>query len=908
MPHLSHPTGTVTFLFTDIERSTRLLETLGTDEYARILGMHQRIVRDAIASSDGTEVLTEGDSFFAVFTSATGAVKAAVAAQRDLAAADWAPAESVRVRMGIHTGEGRLAADGGGYVGIDVHRAARIAAAGHGGQVLLSGTVLALIEHELPELVTVRDLGEHRLKDLPRPEHISQLVIDGLADRFPALSTIEATPNNLPPQLTSFLGRTTELDDVLGLIGASRLITLTGPGGTGKTRLSLEVAARARGAFPDGVFFVALAPIRDPGLVATTIAHALGLPDGGSRSAIARVLDHLRDRRVLLVIDNFEQLTEAASVVSELLAGAPRLSTLITSRGSLHLYGEREYPVPPLDVADPAQHADPTSLARSEAVRLFVDRASAVRPGFALTAENTLAVAEICYRLDGLPLAIELVAARIRLLSPQAILARLGNRLDLLGGGAQDLPARQRTLRAAIAWSHDMLGPPERSLFACLSVFVGGAAIDAVESVCADGADHDVLDSMTSLVDKALVRQADGVAGEARMEMLQTIREFAWEQLDSTPDAEAVRERHVALYLALAEEASGRLMSSGKRVWLDRLDEEHDNLRAALAFCLEREDAEPSLRMCIYLWRFWQMRGYLTEGSASMNRALALPGATADPDLHLRAVESAAGLAYWMGELLEARRLYQETLRVNVARGERIGEANALYNLSFTYMFLRTRDVDEGGRLGREALAIFRDAGDRSGEARALWSLANWAQGSGRPDALILAREYGREALAVFTELDDAFLTGWALYNLAEAEFLDGGDLDLIPKRLTDALRIFTQAEDVSGYTLVLDALAAYEYRTDDRLRSARISGAVETLERQSGTGLNPINRQLMGFDPALLRKDPACQTAWAEGARMPLADVIEFALASPVRSPVTARVDDATAGLPGNPTDNRPG
>ena len=406
MPPLDRPTGTVTFMFTDIEHSTRLLEALGTDGYAHVHDLHQGLVRDAIAAASGREIQTEGDSFFAVFPSATGAVAAAVVVQRAMAAADWGPAESVKVRIGIHTGEGRLSTDGE-YLGMDVHRAARIGAAGHGGQVLLSATTLALVEQALPERVTTRDLGDHRLKDIPKPERIAQLIIEGLPERFPILASVEATPNNLPAQLSSFLGREQELAALVRLIGHSRLLTLTGPGGTGKTRLALEAGARAMVSFPGGVFFVALAPIADPRLVSTTIAHALGLPDEGGRSPVARVLDHLRDRKTLLILDNFEQLTEAAPVVTELLAGAPGLSVLVTSRGALHLYGEQEYPVPPMSVPDPDDLLGADGLDRFEAVRLFVDRASAVRPGFTLDAENAAAVAAICARLDGLPLAIE---------------------------------------------------------------------------------------------------------------------------------------------------------------------------------------------------------------------------------------------------------------------------------------------------------------------------------------------------------------------------------------------------------------------------------------------------------------------------------------------------------------------
>jgi predicted ATPase/class 3 adenylate cyclase len=867
------PTGTVTFLFTDIEGSTKLVERLGTSAWTRLLDEHQRIVRAAVAHAEGHEIKTEGDSFFVVFRSAAGAVDAAVEAQRELAAASWPEGARIAVRMGLHTGEGVVAPDAD-YVGLDVHRAARVAAAGHGGQVLLSATTRGLIEHALPTGVGLRDLGEHHLKDLSRPERVAQLVIDDLPADFPALHTLDATPNNLPIQLTSFLGREREIEDAANRLAGTRLLTLTGPGGTGKTRLALQVAGRVVERFPDGVYFVALASITEPDLVAPTIAHELGLPDRGGKAPVERLIEHLRDRRLLLVLDNFEQVVSAAPIVSELLAGAPLLSALVTTRNVLHLYGEQELPVPPLEIPDPRNLPDLGRLSQYEAVALFIARASAVRPDFAITNENAAAVAEICFRLDGLPLAIELAAARIRLLSPQAILTRLEHRLEVLSAGAQDLPARQRTLRGAIAWSYDMLDEGERSLFACLAAFVGGARLEAIESACASDVGGDVFELVASLVDKSLVRRSDGLGGESRFAMLETIREYATERLEESA-GEAVRRRHAQLYLDLAETTRPSATGSGRRAWLDRLEEEHDNLRAALTWAIERGEAEIALRMCAALWRFWQMRGYLVEGTERTRQALALPDCPQYPELRLGALEALGGLLYWMADMEGAVRAYAETVELERARGSVAGEANALYNLSFAHVYLPEPDAVGGKHLAEQALELYRKLDDRPGIAKALWAIANAAYTANEAG---LARDYALQALPVFRELDDRFQIAWALYMLALIELIEGGDLTLAREHLREALGIFQESEDVSGYTLVLDAIAAIVAREGDRRQAARVSGAVVALERSTGTGLNPMNREHIGFDPASLRDDPETAAAWQEGERMSMEQIIELA------------------------------
>src|SRR5438552_11266380 len=527
------PAGTVTFLFTDIEGSTKLLNELGTDRFHDVLAIHTRTLRDAFKDG-GFEVRIEGDALFMVFPVAAKAVRAAGAAQRALAATTFPHGAAVRVRMGMHTGEGvpASAEAGADYVGIDVHRAARVAAAANGGQVLVTDATATLARPELADGISLRDLGEFHLKDLAQPEHIYQLVISGCPADFPPVRSLDRTTTRLPAQPTTFVGREREIAEGQRLLERARLVTLTGPGGTGKTRLSLRIAEESAAAFGDGTFFVPLAPITDPELVPSTIAHTLGVQVSGSELPLPRLIDHLKDKRMLLVLDNFEQILPAAPVVGQLLGASAALKVIATSRAPLRIAGEQEFPVPPLEVPDPQHLPAFEVLAQSDAVRLFVERARAVRPDFRVTPENAAAVAEICNRLDGLPLAIELAAARIKVLTPQSMLPKLREGLDVLASTARDLPERQRTLRGAIAWSWDLLNPAECKLFSRLAVFVGGGMLPQIEELCGPAKElgSNVLDALSSLVEHSLVRQSE-IAGEPRFRMLVTIREFALERL-----------------------------------------------------------------------------------------------------------------------------------------------------------------------------------------------------------------------------------------------------------------------------------------------------------------------------------------------------------------------------------------
>ena len=784
----------------------------------------------------------------------------------------------------MHTGEASFSAES--YAGLHVHRASRIAGVAHGGQVLLSDATHALIGADLPSGIGLRDLGEHKLKDLEHPEHIWQLVIDGLPSEFPPLRSLDSIPNNLPARLTSFLGREAEIAEVAELLASARILTLTGPGGTGKTSLSLAVAERVMPRYPGGVFFVELSSLTDPELVLPTIATTLNLPDRGGRTSFERIVEHIGERTTLLVLDNFEQVVAAAGEVSRLIAACPSLSVASSSRIVLRVAGEQEYPVPPLRVPDPAHLPPLAQLSQFESVALFIDRARAVNPSFEVTNETAPAVAEICVRLDGLPLAIELAAARTRVLTPQAMLARLDDRLRLLAGGSRDLPERQQTLRGAIAWSHDLLDEPERAQFATLSVFVGGASLDAIERISVDEVDGDPLDLVTSLTEKSLVRQREGVDGQPRFAMLETIREYAVEQAVERGATDRLRERHAAIFADLTEEAAGSLMSAGARLWLDRLEEEHDNLRAAIGWSTESGNALVALRMTARTWRFWQMRGYLAEGGERVERALALPSSHDHPEARADALAAAAGIAYWQADAPRSRSWYYDEVDARRALDDRRGLANALYGLSFSWAILDLEDPENATKALAaidEAQALYTELGDADGVGRCEWARANLEYGLRDGSS---ALEHSIHARDVFRSVGNEFMASWATFTIALSELLlerdettdEPGRRARATAALREALETFAGAQDVSGYTLVIDTLSVVAQRNDDNERAARLAGAVATLERTTGTGLSLWNRSVL--DPAIdYSTDPRWTDAFAEGTTLSIEEAVGYAL-----------------------------
>jgi predicted ATPase/class 3 adenylate cyclase len=872
------PTGTVTFLFTDIEGSTRLLQALG-DRYPAVHDQQAAIIRRAIADGGGIEVSTHGDAFFVAFRTPAGAVRAAVAAQQGLASHDWSPGPPVRVRMGVHTGEGTLGGDD--YVGIDVHRAARIADAANGGQVILSDATRGLVQHALPAGTSLRDLGVHQLRGIEDPERLHDLVIEGLAADFPPPRTPDARPNNLPPQLTSFVGREEQIVEVERLLDHTRLLTLTGPGGSGKSRLALRVAAELLTRYQDGSCFVDLSPVTDPALVPAAVANALGIPEAANRPILEEVKDHLRHRELLQVVDNFEQVAEAGPVIEELLTAAPKLRTMVTSRVVLSLRGEQEYAVPPLDVPDPERlPPDLSTLSAVEAVRLFSERARAASPRFTLTEQNAPAVAEITARLDGLPLAIELAATRTKVLTPEEMLARLKRRLSILTSGSPSLPKRQRTLRATIAWSYDLLDPVERRLFARLSVFTGGWTFESAEAVCdPEGLGLDALDGLTSLVDKSLIRRTEPAGRPSRFSMLETIREFGQEQLAANGDLELVLRRHAEHFLGLAVEAEPHLTAEGQAAWLDRCDQEHANVRAALRWAIEMGEAGRAQAAAGALWRFWQQRGHLAEGRRWLEEILAMPSGQAPTAARAKALAAAGGIAWW-SDRGASHAFYDEALAIERELGDPARLAEALYNDAFAVA--AEHDLTSAARLLDESLDLFRRVGDQPGVAKVLVMQVIPDAMAGAWDRVATRIE---EVVAIWRRLGDRLNLAFDLVWLAFAYGRAGRREDARSTAL-EALELFREVDDATGIALAfldLAFLLTWEGRHEDAIR---LAGASESHRERAGGGPTPGFGGMLEGDPvaeasAHLTEEVARQ-AWQEGLTMSVQEAVALAEGDP--------------------------
>jgi len=817
------PSGTVTLLFTDIEGSTVLAEQLA-DRWPGVLGEHNRILRETFSAHGGVELGAEGDALFVVFTSAADAAASAADAQRALAAHSWPGDATVRVRIGLHTGEPTATPDG--YVGLDMHRAARIAAAAHGEQVLLSQTTRDLLP-EILDGLTFRDLGDHRLKDLTGPQRLHQLCIEGLSADFPPPRTLEGRVTNLPAQPTSLVGRDRELEAVRELLLAedTRMVTLTGPGGTGKTRLALQVAADAVEEFPDGVYGVLLAPVMDPEVVPFELARALGIEETPTQPIVEVLKAGLVGRRTLIVFDNFEHVGPAASLLADLLSGCPRLKLLVTSREPLRLAAERQYPVPPLP--------------ESDAVMLFVERARAVRPDFELTDETAPIVAEICERLDGLPLAIELAAAWSKVLPPPALLRRLERRLELPASRGADVPTRQSTLREAIAWSYDLLSDEERRLHTRLSVFMGGCTVEAAERVADPGGELgiDVLEGIASLVDRSLLRESEDEEGEPRFAMLATIREYAREQLKETGEEDEVLRRHALEFARLAEESEAGLRTSDQLRWFGRLENEHDNLRAAMDSSMASSDAETALRLGGSLGWFWYAHGHALEGCTRLTDLLAQTE-QAPEELRARPMYALGVLLDQRGEPEQAAPLVERSLEVFRERGERHRVASALNSLGTVKRSLG--DLESARSLLEESIAVRRELGDEAGTAGALSNLG------------IVAFEQGDldEAEARFTEtlaLDRTHANEWgaavALDNLA-AVALERGDYAAASGLVRDTLMSAQRLADRELIAFGLEKAAVLEAADGNALQAGRLAGAADGLRDSAGIERTRFDRE----------------------------------------------------------------
>jgi predicted ATPase/class 3 adenylate cyclase len=828
------PTGTVTFLFTDIEGSTRLIQELDSVGYREVLEQHQRLLRAAFAARGGVERGTEGDSFFVAFRDAPSAVAAAVEAQRSLQSAAWPPGHEVRVRIGIHSGEGIRGGDD--YIGVDVNRAARIASAAHGGQVVVSESTRALSDRSLPRGVGLRDLGEHRLKGLALPEHVYQLVVNGLRSDFPPLQSEAARTTHLPPRLTSFVGRQTDLAEIRRLLVSSRLVTLVGPGGTGKTSLATECAREIAGDYRDGAWFVALDAVFDPELVASEIVGSLGLQDASGRSARERLQENLSGRELLLVLDNLEQVIQASVLIGELVAAAPGVSILVTSRAPLHVTGEQLYPVSPLSVPaavdpeDPARdEIDLTALMSVPAVRLFVDRAQQVQPAFRLTAENAGAVVDICARLDGLPLGIELAAARISLLGAAGIRDVLMQRIALPATPSRDAPAHQGTLRETVAWSHDLLGAPARALFARLSVFADGCAIQEAAAVCGPASElgAEVIDTLAALVDQSLVT-ANPTGENVRYGMLETIREDAAERLTERGEASEIQRRHALVYLALAEANAPDLGTRRRGAAARWFRAESDNLQAAVRWSIETGEAEVGQRLVAALMPYWRIEGRIAQRRSATLAVLDLPGGDAPSRWRMRALEAAGSLFYYSGENDRADEFYRVQLQVARKLGDRQGTADALFNLLWTEDW-SGKPTEELARID-EVVESYRQLGDE----RSLARTEVFRGGRLLLDKADEARPVLEAAHKRLGELGDvAYQAGAA--SMIGGAYLRQGDGRTAARWFVELLGIAREIEDMPGVTalLPLQAVAALELGRPES--AAVILGAFDALSRRYG-------------------------------------------------------------------------
>jgi predicted ATPase/class 3 adenylate cyclase len=870
------PSGTVTFLYTDIEGSTALWEQQPQAMRAAV-ARHDALLRDAIAAHDGHLFRTVGDGLCAAFATAPDALAAALAAQQALQVEDWHTLEPLRVRLALHTGAAESRA--GDYVGSCLNRVGRLLAAGHGRQALLSQATADLARDTLPAGASLRDLGEHRLRDLVQPERIFQLLHPALPADFPPLRSLDAYPHNLPLQLTSFVGRAAEMAEVTRLLATTRLLTLTGTGGCGKTRLALQVAADQVDASPDGVWLVELAPLAEPDLVAQAVATVLGVREQPGQPILTTLVAWLKAKRLLLVLDNCEHLLDACAHLAEsLLRACPSLVILATSRELLSTPGEVAWRVPSLTVPDPRQMTTAEAVRQGDAGQLFVERARQVVPAFVVSEHNAAAVLQICRRLDGIPLAIELAAARVRVLTAEQIAARLDDRFRLLTGGKRTGLRRQQTLQAAIDWSHDLLTADERVLLRRLAVFAGGWTLAAAESVGGAepvDAEH-VLDVLTSLVDKSLVL-ADAQGAEERYRLLETVRQYAEDKLLTSGEAVAVRERHAQHYLALAEwDRRPRRLTA---VQIDQLDAEYDNLRAALRWMVEVGDAEAGLRLCGSLTSFWYIRGFPGEGRAWLAEVLALPAAAMPTPGRAGALVAAARLAWHQDDPAAARAACAEAVAILRARGDAGELAHALATLGRA--MLAQGDYDAAQVVLEEALALGRASGDTGAIRHVLEVRFQLAYYQGD---YALARALVEEQLALVQAAGHASGRRGPALNwlghiaVAEGDYARARACYLESLAARQAFAFFGV-----GLAFTLSGCANLTAALGKHTRAARLAGAAARL--CEADGVPPQRVQEAGIAARLDASrraigEAAFASAWAEGQALSRDEAVAYAQA----------------------------
>ena len=851
------PTGTVTFLRTDVQGSMALARALGArwDDLNR---RHHALIGRAVAAHGGTTVRTEGDALFAVFPEAISAVGSAAEAQRAVAAEPWPDDCTIRVRIGLHTGEAHRSGDD--YGGFDVNRAARVAAVGHGGQVILSETTATLVADALPEGTSLRDLGRHVLKDVPRAERLSQLDIVGLRNDFPPLRSSAERLGNLPDRLTSFVGRDQELADLVELAQGARLVTLTGPGGIGKTSLAIEAARVLEPTFRDGAWIVSLAALDSPDEVRAAIAHGIGIFDGPERSAASAVLSFIADRAMVLILDNMEHILAAADEVAAVVHASPASRVIVTSRAPLRITGEHEVGVTSLVEDGPA---------------LFTDRARAVHAGWEAASDADI-VAEICHLLDDLPLGIELAAARVSALSPTVIRDRLAARLPLPGNGLRDAPARQRTLDGAVAWSHDLLAPDRQALLHRLGVFEGGfdlEQVDAVVGLSAPGGDH--LDELFELADHSLIVAAPTTPGRARFRMLRTIQSFALDRLAADGFESEVRRRHAETYLALAVRAGRHLGTSRNSEWLDRVAPERANLRSAIRWTIDAGEGALALRLTGVLWRFWHAFGQVSDGRALAEQALAMPEAPASGSDRAWAMAAAGSLAYWQADPATARLRYQSQIELAEAAGDDACIADAYFNFGHV-AFIDGDPVETRMDFIDTAVERYRRLGDERGAARAAWTRGIVAMGHGDTDR---ATAYLLGDLATFERLDDRQYHAMTAASLAWAAFA-GGDVGTASRLAIESLVESHSMRDLGTTTISLHVGILLGALTGRFEEAAEIHGAFDALCERYGVRPPLALSEFVGRqDPFELTRQNLDPRVWADayerGRRLTLDEAV---------------------------------
>ncbi len=870
------PSGTLTFMISDIEQSTQAWDRHPA-AMRGALELHDAIFEQSVARNGGrlVELGREGDSILAVFTRASEAVAAALDAQLELNRTEWPVESEVRVRIALHTGEAEMR--DGHYVGSALYRCARLLATGHGGQTILSAPTHDLVIDSLPDSVTLQDLGVHRLKDLSRPERVYQLVHPLLQAEFPSLRSLDVKLTNLPVELTSFLGREAELSELKQLVDKSRLVTISGAGGLGKTRIALHLAAELIDDHPDGVWLIELAALSDPSLVVQAVAKAVGVREVPGTALLSSLIAHLQPRNSLIVLDNCEHLIEECALVSDrMLAGCPNLTVLATSRERLGAFGELLWRLAPLSLPPTTSKKAPLEAPlESEAVRLFIDRAWPSQPGPGLDQHGSATILQICRRLDGIPLAIELAAARAKVMTLDELLERLDDRFRLLTGGGRTARARQQTLRATVDWSYQLLDRDERTLFRRLSVFAGGFTIADVEAVCpGDGVEGGaIIELLGRLIDKSLTMPVGGNDQRAPMRMLETLQQYSRERLVESGEAGLYLQRHARYFAQLAESTKELQDSREHSSRLDRVEDVHDNLRAALDWS-QNDSAELNFRLVTALVGFWDARGYLSEGREWLEKALA--GWPAESELRAEALGAAGWMAHRLGDFERADAHLQDSIRLARATQRPDILARSLRNLALVRL---VRGHSEGaGPLVREAIGIARDLNDRKGTAGALLVMALVAYFEGDHDSALI---HGEESLALHRDLGDVKVAAFLLACLALLA-IDHHDEAKARGNLRESLEISSQLHEKVDVAFVLESCAMLAASGSNPIRAFRLAGAAASVRETVGapaaprwnamveTGLQHV-RAAVGADVA--------ETAWAEGHALSLEMAIEQAL-----------------------------